>query len=583
MKILFMVVYALLSVLFAAFLELNKHTLLGWVLFAVCAVLFLYLHSKVPGKWMAKAGLWLGYIAALAVTALLSWPPVKPVPAVTNKNPDPSEVITIQTGKIQGVYNKDHSVEVYAGIPYAKPPVGELRWRKPQDPESWEGIRVCDTFAPMSMQEVSLPIMDTLTRLIGYHEFNVSLYDNYRKPVSEDSLYLNVWKPAGDVHDLPVLVYIHGGSLKTGQTWYKDYNGEGFARDGVITVNMNYRLGVFGFYADEDLLREDGTTGNYGLLDQIKALEWVRDNIEAFGGDPDNVTLAGESAGAVCVDALCVSPLAEGLFQRAILESSSISSPEPPHSFRLLEDALASGKDLRSRYGCSTADEMRALPAEQITGEMETQHHVTIDEYVLTDLPYNLRKQGSYNEAALLHGYNKEESGPFIMFDHADMKNYEEKVRRAFGDYADEILELYAPFTDAEADAYWAELYGATYFNYSHDCLNRLMEGKEPVYQYLFTKNNGALSSWHSGELIYAFGTIPETAPQYDSSDRELSRTMHAYWTNFIKTGNPNGEGLPEFETDADTLMEFGETTEIIENPYRGLFEIFDRIQGFRN
>ena len=179
-------------------------------------------------------------------------------------------------------------MEVYAGIPYAKPPVGELRWREPQDPEPWEGVLAADHFAPMSMQPQNAAWYSSMAQIIGYHDYEISLDDNFRDLNSEDALYLNIWKPAGEQENLPVLVYIHGGSLQTGQPWYADYSGEGLARKGVIVVNMGYRLGVFGFLADEELMAEspNGTTGNYGLLDQIKALEWVRDNIAAFGGDP---------------------------------------------------------------------------------------------------------------------------------------------------------------------------------------------------------------------------------------------------------------------------------------------------------
>ncbi|MBQ3159468.1 MAG: carboxylesterase family protein, partial [Clostridia bacterium] len=187
---------------------------------------------------------------------------------------------------------------------------------------------------------------------------------------------------------------------------------------------------------------DSGTTGNYGLLDQIKALEWVRQNVSAFGGDPDNVTLAGESAGAASVSALCTSPLAKGLFRRAILESSTVASAEPPHSFRTMAEALASGKEQKERYGVSTPAELRALPAERIVNEAYTQHHMTVDGYALTETPYESYKKGVHNEEALLHGYNAEESGPFILFGHANLKNYEGKIRDYFRDYADEVLSL---------------------------------------------------------------------------------------------------------------------------------------------
>ena len=582
MRIVYWVICTVLMILSAGFLELNKNTFLGWALFLITAAGLFMVSRLIKGKgfWLHLSAL-AAYLGVMILIIFLSWPPIKPVKAVEGMETVYTEPVTTANGQVRGVKNRDGSVEVFAGIPYAKPPVNDLRWRKPQDPESWSGIRDCDHFAPMSMQEVNLPIIDSLTRIIGYHDYRISLTDQYRPPVSEDSLYLNVWKPSGKQTDLPVIVYIHGGSLKTGQPWYEDYSGESFARDGVVAVNMGYRLGVFGFYADEESLKEEGTTGNFGLLDQIKALEWVRDNIASFGGDPQNVTLVGESAGAVCVDALCVSPLAEGLFQKAIMESSTISSKEPPHSFRHLQDALESGKSLRARHGVSTLQELRRLKAEELVGEQETQHHVCVDGTVLLNDPYVLRRNGVHNETALLHGFNKEESGPFILFDHASLRNYETKVRAFFRDSADEVLALYAPTTDSQADEYWAEIYGALFFNYSHDCIHRLMKDQEPVYQYYFTKSNGRLSSWHSGELIYAFGMIPEDSGLFDESDRNLSRIMHEYWIRFARNGDPNGGDLPGFEQGSDRLMELGEEVRMVDNPFRKLYDILDRMQGF--
>ncbi len=585
MKVGSWILFILFTLLAGAFLELNRQTLLGWGLFLALAVCFVMLYGKVFARfpWYGKCGVWLGYLALIGIIIAVSWPPVKAVPAVSAKNPAVTDPVMTQYGAVSGVVNAEGTVEVFAGIPYAAPPVGDLRWKAPQDPEKWEGVRACDEFAPMSMQSVNLPAYNSLAQIIGYHDYKVSLSDNYREPVSEDSLYVNVWKPAGDVSGRPVIVYIHGGSLQTGQPWYNDYSGEGFARNGAVVVNMGYRLGVFGFLATEEMMEEGGTAGNFGLLDQIKALEWVRDNIAAFGGDPENVTIVGESAGAVCVDALCVSPLAKGLFKRAILESSTLAAENPPHSYRLFEEALASGKKLMERYGCSTLSELRALPAEKIVAEMNTQHHVTIDGYVLPDTPYALRSAGQHNEEALLHGFNGEEAGPFIMFSRANLKNYEQKVRAYFGDLADDVLALYPAATDEEADAAWQAIYGAVFFDYSHYCLTRLAAAEgEPVYEYRFTKENGRLSSWHSGEMIYVFGMIPEGSKLFTARDRELSAQMNAYWLNFAATGDPNGEGLPEFPAAtaaADTVLEFGEETKVSADPGIALYGILDKMQ----
>ena len=582
----FWIGFSFLTLLFAAILELNKNTLAGWIFFAILVALLIsvYRNVLIQKPWYLKLAFWLLYMALFAGIVAITWPPVRAIPASEDKNPEATAAVRTDKGLVSGVTTAGGAVEVFAGIPYAKPPVGDLRWTTPQEPDTWEGVLVCDTFAPMSMQKTNLPIYDSLTRIIGYHDYRISLRDNYIPPVSEDSLYLNVWKPAGDVHGLPVLVYIHGGSLQTGNSWYSDHNGTSFAKEGIVVVTLTYRLGVFGFLADPELLEADGTTGNYGLLDQILALKWVQENIDAFGGDPSNVTIAGESAGSVCIDALCVSPLATGLFKRAVLESSTLSCVQPPHSYRSLDDALSSGESLKERYNASSVSDLRELSAETIVGEMDTQHHLTVDGYALPDSPYNLRLAGIHNEEAILHGFNDRESGPFIIFSHANMKNYKAKIRAYFKEFADDVLALYPASTDSEADEYWAEIYGAVFFNYPHYCLNRLAvrEGI-PVYEYLFTKSNGMLSSWHSGELIYVFNRIPDNSGLFDGNDRSLATTMNSYWKNFITFGDPNGEGLPVFpqNTDSRKLLELGSEIRVIDEPYLALYGILDRMQGF--
>ena len=574
-----------ISILTCAVLELNKNTILGWLLFVLALIGMAAISRMYMGSWSRwkKALGILAYIAVCACIVFITWPPIKRVPATDKTNLLRTDVYSTAYGDVRGVV-LDSGVELFDGIPYAAPPVGELRWKKPQDPEPWTAVLECDTFAPMSMQTQNLPIYNSLAQIIGYHDYQISLKDNYREAYSEDSLYLNIWKPAGNVVKAPVAVYIHGGSLQTGQPWYQDYSGEGYAKDGVICVNMGYRLGVFGFLATEEMMEEESTAGNFGLLDQIKALQWVRQNIESFGGDPDNITLIGESAGAVCVDALCVSPLASGLFRRAILESSTISSIEPPHSYRLFDEALSSGEDLMERYNCSGLEELRKIPAETLVSEQETQHHVTIDGYVLPDTPYSLRKQGVHNEEAVLHGYNAEESGPFILFSHANLKDYEERVRGWAGEYADDILALYDPSRDEEADRYWAKIYGAIFFNYPHYCLNRLeQENGVPSWEYLFTKANGRLGSWHSGEMVYTFGVIPEKSGLYTEDDRKLSDTMHTYLVDFVKNGDPNSGTQSGFDQSPDSskVMEFGTKVGMIEEPDLALYEIMDRMYGW--
>ena len=311
---------------------------------------------------------------------------------------------------------------------------------------------------------------------------------------------------------------------------------------------MGYRLGVFGFLADEELIAEspNGSTGNYGLLDQIKSLEWVRDNIAAFGGDPDNVTLAGESAGAACVSALCTSPLAKGLFRRVIAESSTTTAPQPAHSFQLLEDGLASGRQIKERFGVSSIAQLRELDAETLVSAADRIHHMTVDGYVLPETPYESYRKGVHNEEAILHGFNAQEGTAFILFDNADQKNYPAKVERMFGDLAGEALALY---------------------------------------EYYFTKQNGRLGPWHSGEEVYCYGNIPASSRLYDESDRELSEIFCSYFANFCKTGDPNGPGLPTFVPTADgrTVLELGDRVAPVSDPYLPIYELFDKKYSFGN
>ena len=585
--VLFWIFFVLLCAVSLTLLELNKNSLAAWIgtLVLLAGYAFLRL-KKLRGKhFYLRAAAFLA-IAALLLSILLHvGRPYRFRPAV-EKSGGMTGVIELRDGKVQGVLTADKAVEVYTGIPYAKPPVGELRWKAPQDPEPWGGVRTCTHFAAMSMQPRSSEIYNSLSQIVGFHDFEVSVHDNFRDAVSEDALYLNIWKPAGAGEKLPVLVYIHGGSLQTGQPWYADYSGEGLARKGILVVNLGYRLGVFGFLATEELAAEDPnrSTGNYGLMDQIKALEWVRDNIAAFGGDPDNVTLSGESAGAACVTALCTSPKAKGLFRRAIAESSTTTAPVPQHSFRLMDEALKTGRETMERFKVSTIEELRALPAEQLVAAADTNHHITVDGYILTKTPYESYKAGEHNEEALLHGFNAEEGTPFILFDQANLKNYETKVRAYFKDRADEILALYSPKTDDEAKTMWVDLYSSVYFTHGHYCLSRqAIAAKEPVWEYLFAKTNGRLSAWHSGEEVYCYNNIPADSKLYNESDRALADLFSDYFANFIRSGDPNGEGLPAWEESRDgtNVMLLGDEQKMSADPYIPIDGILDRMQGW--
>lgn len=587
----------LAALLCAALFELGKNTLWGWalaaVLFAAFAAVRLYLLS---GGFMQRLLLWVMFVAALAGVFKLSGPPLRRASAVEGKDPKPTGVVTVAQGQLTGVCAADGSVEVYTGIPYAKPPVGALRWREPEPAEPWEGVRVCDHFAPMSMQQRSSAVFDSLTSLAVYHTFRPSLRDNWREEMSEDSLYLNIWKPAGAWEGLPVMVYVHGGSLTSGQPSWSEYNGESLAKRGVIVVNFGYRLNVFGYLATEELAEEspNGTTGNYGLLDQIAALRWVHDNIAAFGGDAEQVTVCGESAGASSVNALCVSPLARGLFRRAIAQSSGITAQNPYHTFRDRADALQMGRDILTEFGVSTMDELRAVPAEKLVNTAYTNNAMTIDGYAVTEQPYLTYQKGRNNEEALLNGYNAREADLFLLFDRITTKNYVEMLRPILGAQAEAAAALYPPAAqparyrlsvDRGGDAKGSAnaVYSAAWFAYSHYCWTRFLtrQGKN-VWEYRFTKDNGSLGPFHGGELPYAFGCLDRHDWLYNDDDRALSEVMQRYWANFVKYGDPNGDGLPAWAPSrgGETVQELGTKVAPAQDPYLSLYALLDAYQN---
>ncbi len=594
----FCLFFALIALLTAVLFELGKNTLTGWILLLILLAAYFVFRGKVlagHGFGLRLLG-FLGFLVLAGVLFKFSGPPVRAVPAVRCKDPKVTGVVTVAQGRLTGVCNEDDTVEVYAGIPYAKPPVGELRWKEPQDPESWEGVRVCDTFAPMSMQTRNNPIYDSLAELFVFHTFRITTENNWIAPMSEDSLYLNVWKPAGDVSGLPVLVYIHGGSLTSGQAWYDQYNPEQIAKQGVVVVNFAYRLGVFGYYANPALAAESehGTTGNYGLLDQIQALRWVQENISAFGGDPNSVTLAGESAGASSVNALCVSPLSEGLFDRVIAESSGITAKVPYHTFRSLDQALTMGEKIQAEFGADSIEALRAVSAEELVNTKYVNSSMTVDGWAVTEQPYLTYEKHQNHETAVLQGFNVHEADLFCLMDEVSSENYAAQIRSLYGEWAEQAAALipareqdsrykYILEKGGSAKGAYNEAVSAAWFGYSHFRWAKLLEGSGvPVYTYYFTKDNGGLGSNHAGELPYFYGCLETHPGNYDAADRALSQRMLQYYVNFIKTGDPNGNGLPEWkrwDQAPGQVLELGDAVEMRDDPHTALYELLDRYQ----
>ena len=584
--ILFLIVLAILLLVF----EFSKNTLWGWGLLLAAAVVFLILHQKVLKE---KKGLirFLSFAVFLALSFLIyrvSYPPYQRIPAVDVKDPVVTGVVTVSEGDLTGVFNEDQSVEVYAGIPYAKPPVGELRWREPEDPDPWEGVRSCDHFAPKFMQAEKSTLWDSLVDLVIYNNFSwFDPSDNYREAMSEDALYVNIWKPAGEVTDCPVLFYVHGGSLQSGSPSYSQYNGEAYAKRGIVFVDFAYRLNVFGYFSDESLATEseNGTTGNYGLLDQIRALSWVHDNIAAFGGDPSNITIAGESAGSSSVNALCVSPLAKGLFRRAIGESSGIAVNKPYHTFRPIEDALEMKTEVYDMFGAGSLADLRDLDAKTLVKAVGEYNSMTVDGYAIPDQPAEIYRRGENNEEALLSGYNGSEAYVFtIMGTKVTKENYLEMLTEHFEDSAEEIAVLY-PAGEQPKDQYNTVM-GAAWFAYSHYTWSRLLaaEGR-PVYEYCFSRKNKGLSDNHAGELPYFYGNLDTMPQNYTDWDYTLSDTIMDYIENFVRTGDPNGAGLPtweDFSAAPTKVLRFQDEIAMTEDPYLPLYEILDESQGYK-
>jgi para-nitrobenzyl esterase len=481
---------------------------------------------------------------------------------------DLQTVVKIDSSLVAG---SGTTVRSYKGIPYAAPPTGDLRWKPPQPAKPWTGIRLANAFPNNCPQMPLLP-----------------------GPQSEDCLGLNVWTPARSSSDkLPVMVWIHGGGFAIGSSAQSVYDGERLAAQGVVAVSVNYRLGVFGFLAHPGLSKESpqSVSGNYGLLDMIAALRWVNRNISAFGGDPSNVTIFGESAGGTAVCLLMVLPDAKGLFHRVISESAAwinvpLSRLREPSYGRIAAEQFGEklGADTGALRAKSTAEIMKLAGNSMMNpdaGARGEEYLPVIDGLVLPDDPARLFTSGKFHNVSLIAGTNRDEGTIFVpVKDQATLRTW---ANQQFGSGADMILKAYGAAGDAEAHAVGAQMHGDWLFLQGTRVVLRAASKINPqVFQYQFTKVNGIgqrlhFGAFHGSEIGYVFATLPDSAygtslipmfgdfrvapDSYNDQDDRLSQAMSAAWVRFAKTGDPNGPGLAKWPSfrQGEAYMEFGD------------------------
>ena len=454
-------------------------------------------------------------------------------------------VVQVREGKIEGTTNVKGDIHVFKGIPFAAPPVGDLRWKTPQPVRPWEGIRSCKDFSASPMQGEPRPF------LCWSKEFLIP-----DAPIDEDCLYLNVWSPKTAGSDKkPVLVYIYGGGFRSGGSACPIYDGEAMASKGIVFVSLNYRVGVFGFLAHPELSKEAayGSSGNYALLDMIAALQWVKQNIETFGGDPKNVTIAGQSAGAFGVNYLVASPLTKGLFQKAIAQSGGnlVSSPLRPALTKSGAEQL--GVTFAEKLGCSNLAELRAKPAVDILQAQGGLSGPIIDGYFLPESVGDIFRKGKQNDIPTIVGWNDDDK---VMFQAQAPEVFREQAEKRFGTLTAAFFDAYPAGTpeqsqQAQFDAGRDETFAIQDYTWAKV---QQRTGKHKIYVYNFNRKLPAhtpetqFGAFHSGEIVYAYDNLHTLDRPWEPIDQQLADRMSDYWANFVKTGNPNGKGLPKWK-----------------------------------
>jgi len=468
--------------------------------------------------------------------------------------------IQTESGSISGYYNDKTSVTSFKGIPFAAPPVGELRWKAPQPAKPWKGVKECVAFGPSPMQPTPVSFL-----MIG-PEFVVP-----QQPLSEDCLYLNVWTAAKSAKEKrPVLIWIYGGGFQTGGSAASGYSGEALAEQGIIFVSFNYRLGIFGFLAHPELTAESDhhSSGNYALMDMIAAISWVRKNIGAFGGDPDRITIAGQSAGSASVNCLLASPPASGLFQGAIGESGSLVLENPILHMNSLAVAENEGLRIATKLNAANLKALRAIPAEELQKNAGGFFAPIVDGYILPFRVSDTYNKNLQTHVPLLTGWNGDEG---FMFGIAKKEDFA-KQATMFGADSNLFRKYFPSTSDSQSVASQIafavdKTIALSQYQWA---LKQNETGKPDTYVYVFTRkppstgDKKKFGAYHTAEIGYVLHTLDSIQRKWEPVDRRLEKMMSAYWVQFVKTGNPNMTGLPHwgsFSHDEPYSMIFGDTS----------------------
>ncbi|MFC0408951.1 carboxylesterase/lipase family protein [Roseomonas elaeocarpi] len=479
--------------------------------------------------------------------------------------------VSTASGQLQGALSQDGSTASWKGIPYAAPPVGALRWREPQPVSAWQGVRPATQFGAGCMQkEVTGPRLPWTLEYL------------HTGSMSEDCLTLNAWAPAGG-SKLPVIVFFHGGGFTEGSGSIPVYDGENISHQGVVFVTVNYRLGVFGLLAHPALSAESGSSGNYALYDQIAALRWIKENVAALGGDPGNVTIMGQSAGAQAVMVLNASPLAKGLYQRAIMDSAPGTTitnyPARPTEMVGLPRAEAEkiGADWAHDAGFNDLAALRSASAADINRLSVDKQPIrgpVIDGRLLPDRVSAIYLRHAQNDVPILAGTNRDERGSEKDYGSWGVDQLRQYGARSYPLQTDVFNALYGASSDDEAHEVQRTLMrDERRFGLAWLANMRASTGDSPNYLYFFNRPTPwpqypQYGAFHSSELPYVFGNQARLDRPWTSLDTELSKAMSAYWVNFARTGNPNGDGLPAWDAFNGTnqrLLELGPETRMVE------------------